>query len=80
VVNLDRDAVPELVVSDQVWPGEADGVRVIAHKEVLWQTREVVGNVVAVAGGVFRAGGQTQALLAAVEPGESASRIYLLGR
>jgi hypothetical protein len=80
VVNLDRDAAPELVVSDQVWPGEADGIRVIAHKEVLWQTREVVGNVVAVAGGVFRAGGQTQALLAAVEPGESASRIYLLGR
>jgi hypothetical protein len=80
VVNLDRDAVPELVVSDRVWPGEADGLRVIAHKELLWQTREVVGNVVAVAGGVFRAGGQVQALLAAVEPGGSASRIYLLGR
>jgi hypothetical protein len=80
LVNLDRDAAPELIASDPVWPGEADGVRVVSHEEVLWQTREVVGNVVAVAGGVFQAGGQTQALLAAVEPGESASRIYLLGR
>ena len=80
VVNLEGDAGPELVLSDQVWPGEADGLRVIARNEVLWQTRELVGNVVAVAGGVFRAGGPTQALLATVEPGESASRIYLLGR
>lgn len=80
VVNLDRDAVPELIMSDDVWPGEADGLRVVAHQEVLWQTREIVGNVVAVAGGAFRTGVQTQALLAAVEPGESASRIYLLGR
>jgi len=80
VVNLDGDAAPELVLSDRVWPGEADGLRVIANNDVLWQTREVVGNVVAVAGGVFRAGGPVQALLAAVEPGESASRIYLLGR
>ena len=80
VVNLDQGAAPELIVSDRVWPGEADGIRVISSKEVLWQTREVVGNVVAVAGGRFQAGGQPQALLAAVEPGESASRIYLLGR
>jgi len=80
VVNLDSDTAPELIASDWAWPGEADGVRVISQKEVLWQTREVVGNVVAVAGGAFRAGGQTQAVLAAVEPGESASRIYLLGR
>jgi len=80
LVNLDSDAVPELIASDRVWPGEADGVRVVSHEEVLWQTREVVGNVVAVAGGVFQTGGQTQALLATVEPGESASRIYLLAR
>jgi hypothetical protein len=80
VVNLDSDATPELIASDWAWPGEVDGIRVISRKEVLWQTREVVGNVVAVAGGAFRAGGQTQAVLAAVEPGESASRIYLLGR
>jgi len=80
VVDLEGDAGAELVLSDLVWPGEADGLRVVAKNEVLWQTREVVGNVVAVAGGVFRIGGPTQALLAAVEPGESASRIYLLGR
>ena len=80
VVNLDQDEAPELIVSDRVWPGESDGIRVISHKEVLWQTREVVGNVVAIAGGRFGAGGQIKALLAAVEPGESASRIYLLGR
>jgi hypothetical protein len=80
VVNLDRDEAPELIVSDRVWPGEPDGLRIISHQEVLWQTREVVGTVVAVAGGRFGAGGQIKALLAAVEPGESASRIYLLGR
>lgn len=80
VANLDRDETPEFIASDRVWPGEPDGIRVISHSEVLWQTREVVGSVVAVAGGKLTSGGQTQALLAAVEPGESASRIYLLGR
>jgi hypothetical protein len=80
VANLDRDEDPELIASEWVWPGQPDGIRVVSHSEILWQTREVIGSVVAVAGGRFAAGGQTQALLAAVEPSESASRIYLLGR
>ncbi len=80
LADLDRDGAPELIASDRVWPGQPDGIRVVSRSEVLWQTGELVGSVVAVAGGKFAAGGQFQALLAAVEPGESASRIYLLGR
>lgn len=80
VVDLDGDGVPEMILSESVWPGELDSVRVLARSETVWKSREVVGGVVAVAGGTAQVAGDTRAVLVAVEPGGSASRIYLLGR
>jgi hypothetical protein len=80
LIDLDGDGGPELVLSDPVWPGEPDGVRVISRSDLIWQTGEIVGGVVAVAGGDLEGLGKYQAVLVAVEPGDSASRIYLMGR
>lgn len=80
VLDLDLDGHPELVLSEPVWPGQDDGVRVLSRGEVVWRSRDVLGGVVAVAGGDPRGAGKIQALLAAVEHSGSASRVYLLGR
>ncbi len=80
VVDLDRDDTPELVVSETVLPGEQDGVRIVADGNVVWQSRDVVGGILAVAGGEIDETGKVQALLIAVEKGGTGSRVYLLGK
>jgi hypothetical protein len=76
VTDFDSDGQPELVLSEPVWPGEPDSVRVIESSEVVWQTREVLGGVTAVASGAI--GDTFKAIVLAAEP--SASRIYLVER
>ena len=80
VVDLDLDGKPEMVLSDPVWPDEKDRVRVVSQGEIVWRSTDVVGAVVAVASGDLAGDGKAQAILAAVEAGGRASRIYLLGR
>jgi hypothetical protein len=84
MADLDQDGRAELILSEAVWPGEPDGLRVLSGGpgggEVLWRTRELIGSVVAVSGGLANGQGRTQAVIVALEPGGRASRIYLLGR
>ncbi len=80
VLDLDLDGHPELVLSEPVWPGQEDGVRVLSRGEVVWRSRDVLGGVVAVAGGDPQGAGKIQALVATVDPGGGSSRVYLLGR
>ena len=80
VVDLDRNDTPELVVSEAVLPGEQDGVRIVADGNVVWQSRDVVGGILAVAGGEIDETGKVQALLIAVEKDGTGSRVYLLGK
>ncbi len=80
VLDLDLDGRPDLVLSEPVWPGDPDSLRVVSQGEVVWRSTDVVGGVVAVAGGDLSGTGKIQAVVAAVEPGGKASRIYLLGR
>jgi len=80
VVDLDRDNLPELIISDPVWLGEQDSVRVVSKGVVVWQSRDIIGGIVAIAGGDLDGKGKVQAVLAAVDSNETASRIYLLGR
>ncbi len=80
VVDLDRDDTPELVVSESVLPGEQDSVRIIAAGNIAWQSRDVVGGILAVAGGELEEPGKVQAFLVAVEKGGKGSRVYLLGK
>jgi hypothetical protein len=84
LVDLDMDGDPESVLSEAVWPGEPDGVRVMASAHAggqpLWRSRDVIGSIVAISGGDPIGDGKQQAVLVAVEPGGQASRVYLLGR
>ncbi|MBN2494545.1 MAG: VCBS repeat-containing protein, partial [Deltaproteobacteria bacterium] len=80
VLDLDMDSVPEMVLSDPVWPGEPDSVRVLSGDQTVWRSRDVIGGIVSVAGGDLDGRGKVQAVLAAVDPGGQSSRIYLLGR
>jgi hypothetical protein len=79
-VDLDLDGRPELVLSESVWPGEPDGLRVFAGEELVWRTEQVVGNIVAVAGSPPLAEEKPLAAVATVESSEGPSRVYLLGR
>jgi len=79
-VDLNRDGGMEIVASDQVWPGEDDSVRVFVGSEIAWQSRNLIGSVVAIAPGRLDAEAGVQALLVVVDSEESASRIYVLGR
>jgi len=84
LVDLDLDGEPEAVLSEPSWPGEPDGVRVLAGAreggQLLWQSRDVIGSIVAIHGAGPSGQGKPQAVLVAVEAGGQASRIYLLGR
>ncbi|HOX46783.1 MAG TPA: hypothetical protein PK668_24515 [Myxococcota bacterium] len=84
LVDLDMDGDPESVLSEPVWPGEPDGVRVLASVrgggQPLWRSRDIIGSIVAISGGDPRGDGKQQAVLVSVEPGGQASRVYLLGR
>jgi hypothetical protein len=80
VMDLDQDGLADLVLSDAVGPDAADSLRVVSQGELVWRSGDVIGAVVAVAGGDLRGTGKVEAVVAAVEPGNQASRVYLLGR
>ena len=78
LADLDGDQEPEWVLSDSVWPGEQDSIRVLSAGELQWQTQEVQGSVVAISGGDWIGAGKQQAVIAATGQQETGSRIYLL--
>ncbi len=79
-VDLDLDGRPEFVLSEAVWPGEPDGLRVFDGEELVWRTQQLVGSIVAVAGSPPVAGEKPIAAVATVESRNGPSRVYLLGR
>jgi hypothetical protein len=78
IVDFDMDQTPELVCSDPVWPGEQDSLRVVTEGEIAWQSKTIIGSIMAIAGGDLIGNGKNQAVIVAWDPSEFASRIYLL--
>ncbi len=79
-VDFDLDGRPEFVLSEAVWPGEPDGLRVFDGEELVWRTQQLVGSIVAVTGSPPVAGQEPLAAVATVESQDGPSRVYLLRR
>ncbi len=77
--DLDGDGQPEYVLSDAVWPGQADAVRVHFAPESSWNSRDMVGSIRAMASEGGRRGASRVVLLSC-ERAVERCRVYLLER
>ncbi len=76
LADLDGDGLAELIVSDHVWPGEPDSLKVISKGELAFSSKDLIGGVVAIAAADNSTDG---VLLATVNTADHTSRVYLLG-
>ncbi len=77
LADMDGDGVAELIVSDSVLPGEADSVKVISKGEVAFNSKDVLGGVMAITPVEYP---ETGALIVTLNRADNTSRVYMLGR
>lgn len=77
--DLDGDGQPEYVLSDPVWPGQADSVRVHSAPESTWSSRDIAGSILAMAAEGGRRGA-SRVLLLSCDRAVDRCWVYLLER
>lgn len=78
LADLDGDGHHELIVSDAVWPGQPDRIRVFSDQEVIWEIKDIPGSVVAIAGQAIEDNNNNRVVVVVLDPSETISKIYLL--